>query len=409
MINKLSLRTVSVLLTIVITCTYGFSWDEVGHKLSASIAWQHMTPEVRATVFKILMSAPEDSDLNVVYNAFNSRSKSIKKHELFMYASTWSDVIRNRAFEVRNKKYNHSNWHYADIFWMQKDGKGKILKNFNGSGGLAIPQLYLFEKTLRDPNKNDEEKAIALAWFLHVGGDIHNPLHNASRVTNTEPKGDQGGNLFVLRKSTPDRRGFNLHSYWDSIIGNVIPRKHDACDSAYLFPIARKMMKKYPYKKMQTRLKLGNYKAWSMEGYEFLKNQVYTSEITRNHIPSKKYRKKAFTIAREQIALAGYRLGETLNKIFKPKMATAANPTACKIIRNVLFPVSKRRKPKQKMRLALLDICPPNKGLVARPMTALMVEGKSIMYEYDVIRVFKDMNEAKHFAKTNKITDTNYK
>ena len=326
-----------------------------------------------------------------------------------MFASTWADVIRNRAFEIRNKKYNHSNWHYSDIFWTQNEGKGKILENFNGSGGLAIPQLYEFEKTLRDPNKKDEEKAIALAWFLHVGGDIHNPVHNASRVTNTEPKGDQGGNSFVLRKRTPNRRGFNLHSFWDSIIGNVIPRKHDACDSAYLFPIARKMMKKHPYKKMRNRLKLSNYKAWNLEGYNFLRNQVYTSEITRNQIPSKKYRKKAFNLARTQIALAGYRLGETLNRIFGQKMATAANPTDCKIIRKVLYPVSKRRKPNQKMRIALLNICPPNKGLIARPMTVLMVGGESIMYEFDVMRVFENENEAKNFAKENKINNAKYK
>jgi hypothetical protein len=33
-------------------------------------------------------------------------------------------------------------------------------------------------------------------------------------------------------------------------------------------------------------------------------------------MPSEKYKKRAFEISEQRIALAGYRLGETLNQIF---------------------------------------------------------------------------------------------
>ncbi|NNE99929.1 MAG: S1/P1 nuclease [Pyrinomonadaceae bacterium] len=390
-----------------VTCP---AWDEVGHKLTSIIAWERMTPEAREKAFMLLNSAPEDSDLNVHYNRFNSRSEAIKRLELFMFAATWSDVVRDRSFDVRNKNYNQGDWHYADIFWKQENGKAKILEDFPEESGKAIPKLYDFEKILRDPSYKDDEKAIAIAWFLHVGGDIHNPVHNASRITENSPKGDQGGNRFTFIPRTETQRGLNLHGYWDSIIGRRKPRKNDACDTDYLIPIARKIIKKFPYSKMRSRLKLGDYKKWNMEGFKLLNEVVYTPEISRNEMPSKKYRKRADRTAREQIALAGYRLGETLNRIFaeKPIGESMGSPNNCLIIRKVLYPVSKRPTPDQEMRIALIDICPPNRGMVTRPTTPITVFGESAMFEYDVVRVFTTKKEAEEFAKKNKIKDSRY-
>lgn len=323
--NRIVFKSFAIIFLAIVLVTPVFPWDEVGHKLTAYIAWERMNPNVRDKVIKTLLDAPEDSDLNVHYDRFNSRSDSVKRRELFMYASIWSDVIRNRAFETRHKNYNQGDWHYADIFWKQENGKAMILTDFPEESGKAIPKLFDFEKILKDPSYKTEEKAIALAWFLHVGGDIHNPVHNAARITENSPKGDQGGNRFVLRKRAENQRGLNLHSYWDGIIGRVKTRKNDACDTPYLAPIARKMMKKYPYSKMQGRLKLGDYKAWNMEGFNFLNSTVYNG-IQRNQLPSKKYRKRAFNVASQQITLAGYRLGDTLNKVFTETSTAFTKP-----------------------------------------------------------------------------------
>jgi hypothetical protein len=147
-----------------------------------------------------------------------------------------------------------------------------------------------------------------------------------------------------------------------------------------------------------------------MEGFSLLNEVVYTNEIQRNQMPPKKYRQRTFKVAREQLALAGYRLGDTLNLIFGGKMSNNVSKLSseCKIIRMVLYPVSKRRTPDQKMRIALLDICPPNKGMVARPMTSMIVDGQETYYEYDVVRVFTDEKEAKDFAKENKLSDVSF-
>ncbi len=314
-----NVKLLILLVFILIPLNTAMGWDEVGHKLTAYIAWQQMTPEVREKVFQIIMKAPEDSDLNTPYDAFNSRTPATKKLELFMYASIWPDVIRNRAFEVRYNKYNRSNWHYGKIFWKQEQGNAFKIDDFPVESGLAVEKLKDFERTLKDSSAGDAEKSVAIAWLLHVGGDLHNPLHNASRVTATEPEGDQGGNLFILKPRSEGDFGVNLHSYWDSIIGTVKSRKNDACDLEYLEPIARKIMKKYKLREMSARLRLSEYTQWNEEGYALLDTHVYTDGLTRGTMPSQKYKKRAYRTAREQIALAGYRLGETFNMIFGSK------------------------------------------------------------------------------------------
>ncbi len=290
------------------------AWDDTGHKVSAYIAWRQMTPEVRAKAVKLLIAAPEDSHLSVYYLS-GSRSRAAKEFDLFMIASTWADIIRNREFKVRYEKYHQGPWHYADIFWKQTGGKAEMLEN--RSEGLAIAKLYDFEKELKNDSVSDAEKGITLAWFLHVAGDVHNPLHNASRITEIEPKGDQGGNLFLL--SPPDavaENRVNLHSYWDSILRRNVPRENDACDAEYISSIADKITKKHSFSQMKERLKLGDYREWNAEGFRFLNQSVYTEELKRGELPAKKYQSRAFAVGQEQIALAGYRIAETLNRIF---------------------------------------------------------------------------------------------
>jgi hypothetical protein len=290
-----------------------FAWDDTGHKVSAYIAWRQMSPEAQAKAVKLLLAAPEDSHLSVYYAA-GSRSKEAKELELFMVASTWSDIIRNRDFKVRYEKYNQGPWHYADIFWKQIGGKAEIMDN--RSEGLAITKLYDFEKDLKSSSISDAEKSVILAWFLHVAGDIHNPLHNASRITDIEPKGDSGGNLFLLSPPEAKENRVNLHSYWDSILRRNLPRENDACDADYIASIADRITKKHSFSQMNDRLKLGDYKEWNAEGFRLLNQSVYTADVKRGKVPAKKYQSRAFEVGQEQIALAGYRIGETLNRIF---------------------------------------------------------------------------------------------
>jgi hypothetical protein len=297
------------------------AWDDVGHKITAYIAWQQMTPEVRERVIKILLAASEDSQLATFYMPYGSRSEESRKRDFFMIAATWPDIIRDRNFDTRYKKYHHSNWHYSDTFWMDKNGRVEILKAPE-EGGLALEKIIEFMK-LESSAAKDSEKALGIAWLEHLIGDLHQPLHASARVTATEPKGDQGANLFLLTPvGTPRDKQENLHWFWDSIVVRNEPNDKDECDADFVDPLARKIMKKYSFEKMESRLALNDPERWKRESFEISSTRLFPTDLKRNEMPSDEYKKAAMKIAEERLALAGYRMGALFDQIF----AAPTNP-----------------------------------------------------------------------------------
>ena len=303
-----------------------FGWHDEGHKLTGYIAWQRMTPQTREAVIKILRAAPEDSNIAAFYQVWGIEPEELRKMEYFMLIPTWADMVRERSFPVRNQKYHHSNWHYYDTFWSEVEGKVVVVQSAEETG-QALVQLTEAERVMRDPKAKDAEKAVAIAWMLHLAGDIHQPLHNSARVTKTEPKGDQGGNLFFLTpEGTPPAQRLNLHTYWDGITNRSVPLEKGQCLEDYLAELSAKMVKKHPYEQFAGNLKLGDYRAWHNEGFALATTVVYTPELKRFEMPSEKYQKNAFATAERQIALAGYRIAETLNSIFGAPPGPAVTP-----------------------------------------------------------------------------------
>lgn len=378
------------------------AWDEVGHKITGYIAWQRMTPEVRERVHKILLAAPEDSQIASYYPTYGARTEELRKREYFMFMTTWADVIRDRNFETRYKNYHKGNWHYYDKFWTVKNGKIEYLPAPE-DGGQALERLKTYSEMIRG-RANDSQKAVAIAWLEHLIGDLHQPLHTSARVTDLEPKGDQGGNLFLLTpQGTPRDKQENLHWFWDSIVVRNIPNKDNECDSDFIDPIAEKFMKLYPYTKMQNRLAPGRFEEWTEESLKMAQEDVFSGDLIRFQMPTEKYKKKALKVAEERLTLAGYRLGDMFNDAFGAK-TTASIP--CKVIRKVMYPVTHTSSVKQTLEIALLDLCPTQ--VAARPMLTFMVDGKPVMKEYDVIKTFKTEAEARKYASANNITDLSF-
>lgn len=301
----------------------GFAWDDVGHKITAYIAWQRMSPASRENVIKVLRSAPEDAQLSTFYMANGPEPEEVRKREFFMLVATWADIVRDRAFPTRYKNYHKSNWHYDDTFWKQVNGKPEILSGFP-EGGVAVAKLNDFDKLIRDASASDKDKAIAIAWTMHLVGDLHQPLHTSARVTDLEPKGDQGGNLFLLSpKGAPRDQQLNLHWFWDSIVGRNLPPKGEVCERDYIEPIAERFMKKYPFASVQSKLKPSDYAALQQESFAFNPTDVFSADLVRFSPPTEKYKKNAFRVAEQQLTMAGYRMGELFNNVFG---ATPAKP-----------------------------------------------------------------------------------
>eukprot|EP01056_Protomagalhaensia_sp_Gyna25_P005538 Protomagalhaensia_sp_Gyna_25__5537@NODE_74_length_5586_cov_71_771588_g56_i0_p2_GENE_NODE_74_length_5586_cov_71_771588_g56_i0NODE_74_length_5586_cov_71_771588_g56_i0_p2_ORF_typecomplete_len429_score27_12S1P1_nuclease/PF02265_16/2e32DUF4402/PF14352_6/0_1P3A/PF08727_11/0_14_NODE_74_length_5586_cov_71_771588_g56_i013142600 len=84
--------------------------------------------------------------------------------------------------------------------------------------------------------------------FIHVFGDVHQPLHVLSRVSVCSPRGDRGGNAVHINFSESEPDGSaptNLHELWDSCAGQfALSYPEFSIDDARLK--ANELISKYP-------------------------------------------------------------------------------------------------------------------------------------------------------------------
>ena len=82
----------------------------------------------------------------------------------------------------------------------------------------AETQIAVFRGVLRS-NAASALKSYDLVWLLHLIGDVHQPLHCATRISKTHPKGDAGGNDVGFCTAGAAACNGKLHSYWDGVLG----------------------------------------------------------------------------------------------------------------------------------------------------------------------------------------------
>ncbi len=257
------------------------AWNETGHKTIASIAYQNLKKPVRLRVDALLKQHPDYA--------------TWKGHP-FQAAAYWPDVIRG------NKLYDHPVWHYLNVPF-SPDNTAFPPVNYDVEGVLR--KIGEFRKSVGDKAVPEAERAIQLAWLLHLVGDVHNPLHTVARFTQPLPQGDRGGNsVFVVGAS-------NLHSYWDALLGHTPTAE-------FIGKQAKSLMKTEKREKPVNT----DERRWVDEGVRVAKETVYTfggdSGSKGNPVQlSDEYKAAATKVGRARGALAGYRLAALLNEALK--------------------------------------------------------------------------------------------
>jgi ketosteroid isomerase-like protein len=289
------------------------AWDDVGHRVVAAIAWENLSPEGRERAVKLLLAAPADADLASLLPQ-DGRPPAERQRELFLKAATWPDIVRDQKppHAERFAKYHHGPWHYIAWYWEPAAGAPRDRPDLPPDRENVVERLEIFDTSLADASRPAADRGVELAWVLHLIGDIHQPLHAASRVTATEPHGDHGGNDFKLKADGSQ----TLHWFWDSILTTARPRPAAEADAAYVDRLATDLAHRFPKEGLAGRLQSGQFEAWAKAGYETTKARVYPSSLKRGKAPDAAYRKLALGIAEPAIALAGYRLADTLMQIF---------------------------------------------------------------------------------------------
>jgi S1/P1 Nuclease len=299
-----------LLLSLVARAGPVFAWDYFGHHVVGAIAWEHMDPSARSAVAALLLKAPSDSDLPSLLPPAPMPMEE-RQRELFLKAQGWADLVRDELWPERKAKYDHPAWHYVNHFWKEEAGGPRKLEE-RGTLGELVLRLDEARRNLSDRSMDDSERALALAWVLHLTGDIHQPLHSSARVTPLDPKGDRGGNDFLL----DDIEAPNLHAFWDMTLGQARRQHPGEAYFAWVQRVADELTGKYPRESLREELSRESADEWSRQAAEIAMSSAYPDYLTRGAAPPRRYQDEVFETASRQAALAGYRLARLLDEAF---------------------------------------------------------------------------------------------
>jgi hypothetical protein len=268
----------------------------------AWIAYQHLSPAVKAQVDSILQNHPD----------YPSWTKDLPPGaepglEAFLHASYWPDQLRGdpRFWDDIGRELRptpplpgfpdtkmHKNWHYTNIAYVT-----------SGKTGLPADRTNIEERL--NALRTEPLSAYNMAWLIHLVGDVHQPLHCVSRFSGHHlgesgtDRGDLGGNLFQLDDPTK-----NLHGLWDNTLGTTDSRPEFVNTAASLAASADLIVR------LDTS-------SWVEESVKLAKTVVYSigDDSPNSSAPkvTPEYRAELQKVGRERIALAGYRLAAILN------------------------------------------------------------------------------------------------
>jgi S1/P1 Nuclease len=282
------------------------AWNDFGHMTVAAVAWQHLTPAARARVGTLLRLNPD-------YDQWVSGVPAQQQPAIaFLRAATWADAIKQAAGysddgerpdgpdAAANSGYQdlreHRYWHYVDVPFSPDGTPLPAVPEPNAATRIAD-----FRRALADPDTPEALKSYDLVWLMHLVGDLHQPLHAASRFTHELPRGDLGGNRIRLC-APPCRR--ELHVFWDEALGRGTPRRALAVAGALPRPA--------PQRVADTRIA-----DWVAESGDLARRVGYAPPIGNGAGPYRltpAYRAQVRQVAAQRIALAGWRLAVLLNR-----------------------------------------------------------------------------------------------
>lgn len=291
-----------------LTYSMALAWNKPTHMAIGAIAYQDLqktSPKTVNRVVALLKQHPYFQKQWMPKIDSLQLSVDAQQEYLFMLAARWPDDIRNK-----DAYHDHSSWHYIDYIYAPQQG---IVRSDSAlPTGETILQAYELNRQILMGSAPDSAKAVALCWLFHLSGDVHMPLHTSALIDPQFPRGDQGGNLFMIKvqMSDPTR---NLHAFWDGMLLNTD-------DYRSVDNLATQLQQTFG----RTQLpQLGNasnatISAWSKESFQLAQDNVYRSHTLRSGtredgalLPTD-YVSTVTPIAQRQVILSGYRLADEL-------------------------------------------------------------------------------------------------
>ncbi|MDB5333236.1 MAG: hypothetical protein JWP03_4387 [Phycisphaerales bacterium] len=316
----------ALLCTLLFT-PHAMAWIDTGHKIVALATWDELTPASKAKITEIIKQHPRYKE-DLLSGLPEGASDDEAVRYAFATAATWPDMVRSQGHPMHNVA-NHPLWHYIDIPYILEGQPTPTTRPSTNPGPQNIVEaLGKSADDLKSATVPVPDKAVALCWVLHLGGDIHQPLHGCTLYSPQFPEGDKGGNGFIVLRDPPypDSKR-NLHFIWDEMLGDY--KSEAMCRYVAAGLRADPQLSR---ERLKDALEVKDPAKWAQESHELAVEHVYlkgklqgtsTQELKADPttvVPGlpRGYIKDAEQVATRRAALAAYRTADLLNSIFDP-------------------------------------------------------------------------------------------
>lgn len=258
---------------------FAFAWNAEGHRVIAQVAYNHMTPTAKLR-------------FQVAHPVLDKHQKTPS----FVDAAAWLDTLRKKDSNALGAM------HYVDIPVLTEGMHAPKPKSMNGLMAYNQSRALLLEH-----HASLLEQVVALRVLIHVAGDLHQPLHAATRVSRAYPDGDAGGNRVELPRN---KIAHNLHAYWDRAGGALLYNRDARNPELRVSRRAGALEEAWPCK---VDLADTDPVHWLAESHDLAVSEAYS--ITAKNFSSGAYQQTVALTAGKRLALAGCRLAAVLNEI----------------------------------------------------------------------------------------------
>ena len=310
-------RAFALVLSLLLLAPGSYGWNGFGHMAVAYMAYQHLDATTRSRANQLVR-------LNPLYATWNKQlpqgiSVSQRNLMLFMIAATWPDQIRSdhtyhadgpdsgdrppdTGGDVNigyTDKALHKYWHFVDNPFSQDGTTVDKAPSPN-----ADTQIKAFSQALSS-DEPDKLKSYDMVWLMHMVGDIHQPLHNASRFSADLPEGDAGGNLVPIAPPPckNDTSATELHALWDGAVGT------SSAPKAVI--LVAKNLRAQPVDASDQDVD-----GWASESLTLAEAKAYVAPIGAGKGPfmiDQAYCDQMLAVAQQRIVQGGERLANLLN------------------------------------------------------------------------------------------------
>ena len=291
------IRRLLLVLFIALAPTRAFAWWEYGHQTVAAIAYLNVNPHTRAEIDRLLRQAR-------LLDTPTCPARTIEQ------ASVWPDCIKT----LGDRFSYASPWHYADI---------DICRPFDPTpacrdGNCVIAQIERNLRLLADRRVPVRERLFALAFVVHLVGDLHQPLHVGER-------GDQGGNRVAASYGAIGGRT-NLHAIWDGYLADRGISEPPGGPRGILSEVSDAD---------RAAIRQGTVTDWARESWQVAHDYAYATVYpnpcgpppTTRPVITEAIARQLIPVVRRQIARGGLRLARLLDEAFEPDSPWLRRPT----------------------------------------------------------------------------------